>query len=482
MEIWTTIRCLHNKGESIRKIAKLLKISRNTVRKALRENESPKYVRENLLESKCEKYRSDIEEMMFVKRYIGSRIFEEIQKKGYCGEKSAFYKYLNKIGHSSHLEKISEPYETAPGKQMQFDWSPYIVPMGNELTKVTVFDTILGYSRKRKYVGSLDDSQSSVFSALEIGFRYFGGVCEQLLVDNARQMVDNANPLNFKWNVKFLEFTGYFGIEPKHCRIRRAKTKGKVENPFYFLEQHFIKGGVFKNFDDFCLKLDEFNEQVNNRVHSIIKTTPNEKFKEEIAYLKRIPEAQYIGSQEIFRKVSWDSLFSFEGNKYSVPYPWAGKNVWVRKYLGYKVLVCSQKGENLCEHIIPSQKGSILVEKSHYEGLRRRCPKTISVLKNEFKNYFPENEKFLEKLIAQKKFSTIRHLSKILNLRNYYSDEQLRKVFSICMEWNCFSSEVILGVLRSREDIEEKKPNIVSDSTQIETDDVSRGLEYYEKL
>jgi DNA-binding CsgD family transcriptional regulator len=36
MEDWVTIRCLRAKGQSIKKIAKLLKISRNSVRRALR--------------------------------------------------------------------------------------------------------------------------------------------------------------------------------------------------------------------------------------------------------------------------------------------------------------------------------------------------------------------------------------------------------------------------------------------------------------
>jgi transposase len=43
MEEWVTIRLLHCKGKAIREISRELKISRNTVRKAIRSDKTPKY-------------------------------------------------------------------------------------------------------------------------------------------------------------------------------------------------------------------------------------------------------------------------------------------------------------------------------------------------------------------------------------------------------------------------------------------------------
>ncbi|MBK8514711.1 MAG: helix-turn-helix domain-containing protein [Saprospiraceae bacterium] len=49
MEDWVTIKNLKSKGKSIRGIAQLLNISRNTVRTVLRTEEAPGYKREQVL-------------------------------------------------------------------------------------------------------------------------------------------------------------------------------------------------------------------------------------------------------------------------------------------------------------------------------------------------------------------------------------------------------------------------------------------------
>ena len=49
----------------------------------------------------------------------------------------------------------------------------------------------------------------------------------------------------------FLEFCGHYRIKPVACKVKRPKTKGKVERPFYSLEQHFIKGREFESFEEF---------------------------------------------------------------------------------------------------------------------------------------------------------------------------------------------------------------------------------------
>lgn len=482
MDAWTTIRFLHSNGKSLRWIARELGVSRNTVRSAIKEENIPEHTHNLYRESALEEYKEEIERMVFKDNLIGSRILKEITKKGFKGGKTAFYNYLTKIRDDKNVSRITERYETSQGEQTQFDWSEYTVMIGGELIKVYIFSTILSYSRKKYFYASLDMSQGSVFEALEEAFQYFRGVTKKVLVDNGRQMVNNANPERFEWNERFLTFAGYYRFEPKACRVRRPQTKGKVERPFYHLEQQFIKGNEFRDFEGFTKRLDEYREEVNNSVHSTTQQIPNILYKEENEKLTQLPEKRFVGTMEELRKASWDCLISVEGNQYSVPYMFAGKMIWIRKSQGRILKIYSQKGEEVARHELRKKKGEIIINEQHYDGLKQRRGQGQGLVKHEFEKIFGEKNAFLEGLIAQQKINPVKHLRIILVLLKYYSAEQIKKVMQRACELNCYSHSIIEGLLRREERIEMKVPVIINGKSCEMDVNVKRDLGEYDKI
>jgi transposase len=164
MEDWVTIKNLkkHNPGLGTRQIARLLSLSRNTVKKALQRNEVPEYKRQKKI-SALEPFRDIITEMANVKHFRGSRIFNELKSKGYRGSRTAFYDFLSKVKISE--QKHFTPYETAPAEQAQFDWSPYTVLIGGELTKIYLYSYINSFSRYQIFEVSLSQNSIDLFNA-----------------------------------------------------------------------------------------------------------------------------------------------------------------------------------------------------------------------------------------------------------------------------------------------------------------------------
>lgn len=337
MEDWITIRNLKHNNPKLgtREIAKIAQVSRNTVKRALASEEAPEYKREEKINPEILPFEKYISEKIHGSNQTCSRILEDIRSKGYTGSQSAFYRYVEKIRVKD--KKTFRPYETNPGEQAQFDWSPYKVRLGEFITRIIVYCYILGFSRYRIYEASLSENQSSVLEALEDGIRKTGGVPVRVQTDNARCFVDNASRENFSWNKRYMHFCGHYRITPSRSLPKRPWSKGKVENPFDYLEDHFITDNEFSDFEDFYRKLKGFEQKVNSRIHGTTRKTPDELFSFEKPYLKPLPENNFSDLLGEHRNVTYDCLISFNSNRYSVPHiKWQAR----RSGSGYRRATC----------------------------------------------------------------------------------------------------------------------------------------------
>ena len=93
-------------------------------------------------------FAEEIERMVVVERFTGSRIVRELKARGYTGGETAVYAYLRQRKEARPDPRLTMRYETEPGEQGQFDRSPYTVSLGGLTTCVVVFCLTLGFSRR----------------------------------------------------------------------------------------------------------------------------------------------------------------------------------------------------------------------------------------------------------------------------------------------------------------------------------------------
>jgi transposase len=450
VEAWTTVRYLHAQGKPIRTIARELGLARNTVRAALKAETQPRYRRPPRPNPQLTPFHDTIRRMALEQRFIGTRILRELTAQGYTGGKTALYAYLHTLKRSQPDPRVTMRFETAPGEQAQFDWSPYTVTLAGQETSIVAFGLTLGYSRRKHHWVSGDETQSSVFEALEAGFAHFGGVPKELLVDNAKVFVLHAQPERFAWNPHFLALCGHYRLEPIACAPYWPRTKGKVERPFFYLEEQFIKGGSWSSFDALTADLAQFvAEDLDLQVHSTTQERPVDRFRAELPQLTPLPATAFVGSHEESRTVSWDCLVAFAGSRYSVPWAYAGQPVWVRGSQGVRLLVRNQQGEQIAQHALATVKGSTVIDPAHYEGLMPRLPKTRALATAAFRTRFPEHDWFLEGLYAQHLPNGTAHLRAILGLAELYPAEALRRAFAAARQYQSFSHAFVRGLLEA---------------------------------
>jgi transposase len=450
VEAWTTIRYLHTQGMGIRAITRELNLSRKAVRRALRTEGAPRYQRPPRPNPQLMPFEARIREWYFREHLIGSRIVRELRKVGYAGSASALYSYLKRLRAQVPSPKATVRFETAPGQQGQFDWSPYLVELGGERIKLIVYGMTLGYSRRKHYTASLDETQVSIFEAVEGCLRHFGGAPKELLVDNAQAFVLDANPAHFRWNPQFLELCGHYRLKPRACQPYRAQTKGKVERPFFYLEEQFLKGRRFASFGQFLQELAAFEQDdLDVRVHSTTQERPLDRFAAEVPPLTPLPAARFVGTLALSRKVSWDCLVSFHGSRYSVPAVYAGQLVWLLVSRGTHLLVLDAQRAVIAEHTLSATKGTTVSQDEHYAPLRRGPARTYVVLAEQFLTRFPQHAAFLEGLTRQHKLNPAAHLREVLELALLYDAARLEQACAVAQEYQTYSQGFIRGLLES---------------------------------
>src|SRR6516165_1898477 len=139
MEAWAAVRHLHAQGHSVRRISRELHLSRQAVRRALSSSQPPRYQRKPTENVHLAPFLSLIQQMTTEQHFIGSRILSEIRARGYQGSTAAFYRTWARLRPTQPDPRVTERFETAPGEQCHFDWSPYTFFIGGAWTRVIVY-------------------------------------------------------------------------------------------------------------------------------------------------------------------------------------------------------------------------------------------------------------------------------------------------------------------------------------------------------
>lgn len=423
MEQWQEIRRRHVAGQSERRIAQELGISRNTVSRAIKADGPPSYDRRSVIDPFAPWI--DLIERGVRQGLRGSRVLNDLVAKGFTGSRTAFYRRFEAISEAQRAPKAAMRFETDPGEQAQFDWATYSLNIGERLQVVHVHSLLYCYSRRVHWYPSLRCNQPALFEALENGFRHFDGVCRHLVIDNPRAFVDRHSTDERRYNREFVAFCGHYSIHPIAATPRHPQTKGKVENGFGHLEELFLKGATWDSWGSFEQQLADFESTWNRRIHATTKAVPAVRFEEET--LISLPSRTYFSTNEGFRHVSQDCLVSVDAVRYSVPWVYASKQVIIRRQQGRVLVVYSQSGQEVVRHTLQPSGSPPVICREHFTGLRQRqragLPTLIERFRQRYCRYGEAAEQFLQRAIARQHHDPALALARILELLSTVPDE-----------------------------------------------------------
>ncbi len=330
-ENFAVIKVLKKRGAYNKDIASELGIHPKTVSRALKRNGAPagKRARRG---SKLDPYKKRIDELLAEGVWNAVVILREIEGNGYDGGSTILREYIAP-------KRVLRPgratvrFETKPGQQMQSDWGEIQVTLGGVTVKVCFIVNELGYSRRFHFwcTDSLDAEHT--YEGMIRSLEYFGGVPQEVLVDNQKTAVLSHPPgQKAQFNSRFVDLAEYYGFTPRACQPRRAQTKGKDERMVgYIKDNFFVRYRAFESWSH----LNQLAEQwlateADRRFQRTVQEVVIERFGREQPTLGPLPTCRYDTAYREMRQVGWDAYINVRGNRYSVPGHLAGRTVLVR--------------------------------------------------------------------------------------------------------------------------------------------------------
>ena len=411
MELINTICALRSQGWSKRRIARELRLDRQTVRKYLRNASKPTDSPVSALQdasapelqnhplsipgdgsapdqnhplstlgklvvipterppnhssgrpSKCEPHAQRIQAKV-VQGLSAQRIFQDlILEVRFSGSYPAVKRFVQKL--KARAPVAVQRIEVQPAEEVQVDFgtgAPILQPDGKR-RKPHVFRMVLSYSRKAYSEAVLRQDTETFIRCLENGFRHFGGVSKTLNLDNLKAAVLKADWYDPDLNPKLASFCRHYGVALLPCLPRRPEHKGKTESSIKYVKGNALKGRTFTSLAAQNLFLAGWESTVaDQRIHGTTRQQVAVLFREEKKALLPLPVDLFPCFSEAERSVHRDAYVEVAKAYYHVPAEYIQRTVWAR-WDNRVVRIFNQRWEQIQMHarLQPGQYTKVL--------------------------------------------------------------------------------------------------------------------------
>ena len=442
-------------GASQRTIARMLRVSRGTVRRVLRKHElarsgqpSAQVRRPSLLDA----YDTVIQEL--VGRYpnlTATRLLEELRSRGFTGGYTIVRERLGEMRPPRTREPVVR-FETAPGAQAQMDYSPYDIEFTEEgRRRVHAFSYVLGYSR-RQYLSFVESQDFTTTIQQHVrAFQHLGGVAATCLYDNMKVVVTGHQDDVPIYNARFLAFATHYGFRPVACRPRRPQTKGKVERPFYYVETNLLNGRTFRSLAHLNEVAQTWLAEVADvRIHGETRQSPRERHALELPHLIPLPAADYETAQVVYRTASVEGFIVWRQNEYSVPWRYLGQILPVRITPEEVIVYSPRLDQEIARHALCSstQSRQRRLDPAHHPAAND-ARQRLTVLKERYTELGPTAVLFLEGLIRTQRYHWD-HAQRVLGFLGTYSRADVLEALARAVRYGAYAATSVERILASQ--------------------------------
>jgi len=408
----TQIKLMSEQGHSIRSIARVLKLSRRTVRKYLESVPRPSGESGGWEDKIDWDYvRQEVYGKGTTVKQIGQEVAPEI---GYV----KFWRvFREQAGLKASPEQVTIRLNHKPAEKTQVDFCDGVFITERDSGKKTLTQFFLGVLPFSSYTFGefvLDQKLATFIGVQERMFAFFGGLTPYLVVDNLKSGVHRADLYDPDVNPTYCDFANHMGFAVLPARPYKPKDKGSGETHIGVLQRGFfqeVRNRVFYSLEELNEALRYYLERLNHQVMKDYGVSRAQRFEEEKKHLKALPPSAFEISEWRQAKVHPDCHVQVEKNFYSVPFVYVVQNVRVR--LTEKMVeVFSEDSQPISAHSRLAGIGKFSTYDSHYPEKKLSVARfEVHHAKEQAKKLGVHVEQLVERLLSTD--YPLRHLRRV---------------------------------------------------------------------
>ena len=173
-----------------------------------------------------------------------------VDQHGFTGAYNSVKRFAGRL--REHQPEQFDRLEFAPGEEAQVDYGEGAltrVPGTERWRKPRLFVMTLRYSRRSFRRVVWKSSQEAWARLHEQAWRYFGGSCRYVVLDNLKEGVIKPDLYEPELNAVYAATLAHYGAVADPARVRDPNRKGTVENAIDHTQATALKGRRFESIE-----------------------------------------------------------------------------------------------------------------------------------------------------------------------------------------------------------------------------------------
>lgn len=438
------ILSMNQSGHPIRKIARALGVSRNTVRAYLRQAEKTPRSEPAAPESRPPKigWATGIDwNALVVQKQRGVTSLQLYREHEPPVSYSRFCRYLKP--HANLPAKPACRINHIPGERTQIDYADGVW-ITNRKTgtkkKCQLFCGVLPFSSRTYAEFSTDQKLASFIRSQERMWAYFGGVTPYVVIDNLRSGVSKAHRYDPVVNPTYCDYANRTGFAVLPARPYTPRDKASIEATIGVIQRDFFqrhRNTIFYGIEEANAQLRPYLDELNNKIMPDYGVSRMDRFSVEKTQLLSMPEEIYEMVEWRQAKVHPDCCIQVANALYSVPFRHCGKTVRVK--IGTKIIeVFGEDTERLACHARQPKYGQSISDEHMPPSQIQASSFDIKKAKAQAESVGPHTDQLINELLSDSRpLRYLRRVQGILRLLNKdFSREALEYAATQALTFN----------------------------------------------